>query len=49
MKAPGPFRATSRIESLIAAMVELTRRHDASSLHITFPEEDEWRRCGAAG
>jgi predicted N-acyltransferase len=35
--------------ALIAAMVELTRRHDASSLHITFPEEDEWRRCGAAG
>ena len=35
--------------ALIATMVQLTRRHDASSLHITFPREEEWRRCGAAG
>jgi len=34
---------------LIAAMIELSRQHDVSSLHITFPPEDQWRRLGDAG
>ncbi|MEK9679576.1 MAG: GNAT family N-acetyltransferase, partial [Rhodospirillaceae bacterium] len=34
---------------LIAAMIELSRQHNVSSLHITFPPEDQWRRLGDAG
>src|SRR5579864_2232404 len=36
-------------DGLIAAMIELARRHKVSSLHVTFPTEAEWRRFGAAG
>ena len=36
-------------DTLIAAMVELGRRHKVSSLHVTFPTEAEWARLGAAG
>ncbi|MFQ5773916.1 MAG: GNAT family N-acetyltransferase [Kiloniellaceae bacterium] len=35
--------------NLMAAMVELARRYDASSVHVTFPTRAEWRRFGAAG
>src|SRR5579864_8573411 len=36
-------------ETLIAAMIELARRHKVSSLHVTFPTRGEWERFGAAG
>ena len=36
-------------DALIAAMVELARRHKVSSLHITYPTHAEWRSFGAAG
>jgi len=36
-------------DALIAAMVELARRHDVSSLHVTFPTEAEWHRFAARG
>jgi len=36
-------------DALIAAMLELARRHDVSSLHVTFPTEGEWRRFAARG
>ena len=36
-------------DGLIAAMIELARRHKVSSLHVTFPTEAEWARLGAAG
>ena len=39
----------SAAAALIAAMVEITRQSGASSLHVTFPEEPEWTRFGAAG
>lgn len=34
---------------LIAGLAEVTKRHEASSLHITFPEREEWARLGEAG
>ncbi len=35
-------------ELLIEAMLELARRHKVSSLHVTFPTEEQWQRlCGA--
>lgn len=46
--APGPDAATQE-RQLLAAGVELARRHEASSLHITFLGEGEWQRAGAAG
>ncbi len=36
-------------DALIAGMVELARRHKVSSLHVTFPRAEEWRRLGEAG
>ena len=36
-------------DALIAAMIELARRHKVSSLHVTFPTEAEWQHLGAAG
>ena len=36
-------------DGLIAAMIELARRHKVSSLHVTFPTQGEWQRLGAAG
>jgi predicted N-acyltransferase len=35
--------------ALVAAMAELTRRYDVSSLHVTFCAEADWARLGAAG
>ncbi|MBI1774609.1 MAG: N-acetyltransferase [Proteobacteria bacterium] len=35
--------------ALIEAAEELARRRRASSVHTTFPEEEQWRRLGAAG
>ena len=34
---------------LIAAMVQLSRQHKVSSLHVTFPPEDQWEMMGNAG
>ena len=36
-------------DALIAGMLGLARRHDVSSLHVTFPTADEWHRLGEAG
>jgi uncharacterized protein len=36
-------------DALIAAMIELARRHKVSSLHVTFPTESDWRHLGSAG
>jgi len=36
-------------EALIAAMIELARRHKVSSVHVTFPTEIEWQQLGRAG
>ena len=35
--------------ALVAGMVELAKRHGASSVHVTFPTRDEWQRLGEAG
>ena len=35
--------------ALIAGMLELTQRHNASSLHITFPTREQWQQLGDAG
>jgi len=34
---------------LMTAIIELSRRHGVSSLHITFPTEIEWKKLGKAG
>ena len=36
-------------KGLIAGMIELGRRHDVSSLHITFPDREQWEQLGDAG
>src|SRR5437667_5484652 len=36
-------------DALIQASVELARRRKASSVHVTFPPEEQWRRLGEAG
>ena len=43
-----PDAPAAAADALIAAMVELARRHKVSSLHVTFPTEAEWRRFGEA-
>lgn len=35
--------------ALLAAMIELARRLEVSSLHITFAREEEWRQCRQTG
>ncbi len=35
--------------ALIAGMLELGRRHEVSSLHITFPDKKQWQELGEAG
>jgi uncharacterized protein len=40
---------TERERQLTAALVELTKRHNASSFHLTFLSEGEWRRLGGIG
>ncbi|WP_366555277.1 GNAT family N-acetyltransferase [Aquibaculum sediminis] len=34
---------------LIAGLEEVARRHGVTSLHVTFPEEEEWHALGEAG
>ena len=36
-------------DTLLAGALTLTRRLEASSLHVTFPLEAQWRRLGEAG
>lgn len=45
---PGTERARL-VDLLIAGMLELARRHHVSSLHVTFPTEEEWTHLGDAG
>ena len=45
--ADGPDRDDA-IDSLLAAAIGLTEQTGASSLHVTFPLEAEWRRLWAA-
>lgn len=45
---PGP-RADQFRRALVAAALELARRLDVSSLHVTFPSEAEWQELGALG
>ena len=44
-----PDAPEAAADTLVAAMVELARRHKVSSLHVTFPTEPEWQRLGDAG
>lgn len=48
MVAPGPERETAR-RFLLKGAIELCRQHAASSVHITFPSEDEWSTLGSMG
>jgi uncharacterized protein len=43
--APGPQAETVR-RLLADGLVELCHRHEASSVHVTFALEDEWRQLG---
>ena len=44
-----PDAGPKAADTLVAAMIELARRHKVSSLHVTFPTEPEWTRLGKAG
>ncbi|MEM7223820.1 MAG: GNAT family N-acetyltransferase [Pseudomonadota bacterium] len=45
-----PDGATPELSAaLLAGMVQLAERHGASSLHITFPEQAQWRHMIEAG
>ena len=51
---PGPDQSRAPDQSrtwagLITGCVEVARRLDVSSLHVTFCREEEWRRFGEAG
>lgn len=35
--------------ALLSGAVQVAQRHNVSSLHVTFPTEDEWRLMGDAG
>jgi predicted N-acyltransferase len=35
--------------ALLSGAVQVAQRHKVSSLHVTFPTEDEWRLMGEAG
>lgn len=36
-------------KALIAAMLQLSRKHKVSSLHVTFPPKKQWKLLGKAG
>jgi predicted N-acyltransferase len=44
-----PDAPADTAETLIAALIEVARRHKVSSLHVTFPRQAEWEQLGAAG
>src|SRR5690606_7393720 len=45
---PGPARPATE-DTLAAGAVEICKRHEASSLHITFLPERQWQRLGEIG
>ena len=45
---PGTDQETAR-DALISGLIEVTKRHKVSSLHVTFCEEEEWQALGEAG
>jgi predicted N-acyltransferase len=45
---PGP-NAEEREHLLAAGAIEVAKRHEVSSLHVTFLSEGEWTRLGALG
>ena len=45
---PGSDR-NSVCRTLIAGLAEVSKRHQVSSLHVTFPEREEWTRLDEAG
>ncbi|MDP6351194.1 MAG: GNAT family N-acetyltransferase [Alphaproteobacteria bacterium] len=45
---PGP-EAPARRDLMLRAAIRVADRLEVSSLHITFPTEDEWKLMGAAG
>ena len=45
---PGPQHAAIRV-ALADALVDVCRRSNASSVHVTFPTEPEWQLLGARG
>jgi predicted N-acyltransferase len=45
---PGPYAEAAR-EALVAAGIELTKRRRASSLHLTFITENEWKYLSGLG
>lgn len=45
---PGADQASIRA-LLISGLQEVARRHGVASLHVTFPEQDEWEALGKAG
>ena len=48
-EAEGGGDRDATASALIGGLAELTRRHEVSSLHVTFPTEAEWRRFGEVG
>lgn len=44
-----PVRARSVRETLATALIEVARRHEVSSLHVTFPAREEWTALGERG
>lgn len=44
-----PGEPAELADVLVSGMVQLAERHGASSVHITFPTESEWKRLGDAG
>lgn len=44
-----PDAGDKYFDILTAGMIQLARKHDVSSLHVTFPTEDQWHRLGEAG
>ncbi len=44
-----PEAGADAVDLMVAALVEVARRHKVSSLHVNFPTEGEWKRLGKAG
>jgi uncharacterized protein len=44
-----PDATPNAADTLIAAMLELAKRHKVSSVHVTFPTRADWERFAAAG
>jgi uncharacterized protein len=44
-----PEAPPDTVATLIAALIEIARAHKVSSLHVTFPRQQDWELLGAAG